>query len=55
MWAKKCKKIWLLLDAKLFHYGQFLNIFNVSNLSSEFWARQAQREVVKMKIFDFSY
>ena len=24
-------------------------------LSSEFWARQAQREVVKMKNFDFSY
>ena len=23
MWAKKCKKIWLLLDAKLFHYGSF--------------------------------
>ena len=25
------------------------------SLSSEFWARQAQREVVKMKNFDFSY
>ena len=24
-------------------------------LSSEFWARQAQREEVKMKNFDFSY
>ena len=33
MWAKKCKKIWLLLDAKLFHYGQFLNIFKVRNLT----------------------
>ena len=35
MWAKKCKKIWLLLDAKLFHYGQFvkINLFKVCNLT----------------------
>ena len=42
MWAKKCKKIWLLLDAKLFHYGQFvkINLFKVCNLTLKnlgFW------------------
>ena len=37
-------------------YGSKLYIYNImACLSSEFWARQAQREVVKIKKFDFSY
>ena len=34
---------------------KFLKRLTILFLSSEFWARQAQREVVKIKNLDFSY
>ena len=37
------------------HFLKWCPIFDTSPLSSKFWARQAQREVVKIKFFDFAY
>ena len=40
---------------KTIQYGDLSGVLNWFDLSSEFWARQAQREVVKIKNLDFSY